>query len=145
MSIVKKVENIDMREKISLLWIVVMFIMTFADIFTFMMPGFASDLMTGNTPIKITQELMLVMAIINTIPIGMIFLSRVLKYKANRWANIFAGAVTIVYVIGGGSAYLHYYYFEAVEILCMLGIIWYSWKWTIPIRVEDEKNESCCI
>lgn len=132
MSIVNKVENTNVREKISLLWIVVMFIMAFADIFTFMLPGFVSDLMTGNTPIKITQELMLVMAIINTIPIGMIFLSRVLKYKANRWANILAGVVTIVYVIGGGSAYLHYYYFGAVEILCMLGIIWYSWKWKNP-------------
>lgn len=132
MSIINKVENVNVRERISSLWIVVMFIMAFADIYTFMMPGFVSDLMTGNTPIKITQELMLVMAIVNTIPIGMIFLSRVLKHKANRWANILAGAVTIVYVIGGGSAYLHYYYFGAVEILCLLGIIVYAWKWKNP-------------
>ncbi len=132
MSIVNKTENVNVREKISLLWIAVMFIMAFADIFTFMMPGFVSGLMTGNTPIKITQEIMLVMAIINTIPIGMIFLSRVLKYKVNWWANIIAGAVTIVYIIGGYSAYLHYYYFGAVEILCLLGIIGYTWKWKNP-------------
>jgi hypothetical protein len=36
---------------------------------------------------------------------------------------------TIIYAIGGGSAYLHYYFFAAVEIVCMIGIIWISWKW----------------
>jgi len=92
-----KTASIDVRERISVLWIVVMFIMAFADIFTFMMPGLLNDLMTGNTPIKITQEFMLVMAILTAIPIVMIFLSRVLKYRINRWANIIASVITILY------------------------------------------------
>lgn len=122
----------DIREKFSFLWIVVMFSMVFADICSFMLPGFLNDIMTGNTPIKITQEIMLVFAVLLEIPIAMIFLSRVLKYRANRWANIMAGVITIVFVIGGGSAYLHYYFFAAVEVLCMLVIIWDAWQWTNP-------------
>jgi hypothetical protein len=73
------------------------------------------------------------------IPIAMIFLSRVLKYRANRWANIIASVITILFVIGGGSAYLHYYFFAAIEVLSMLLIIRYAWKWTESESLSDNK------
>ena len=132
----KKCKNTS--EKITLLWIVVMFIMAFTDIFTFMIPGVLSDLVTGNAPIKITQELMLIMAIINTIPIAMIYLSGVLSQKINRWLNIIASIITIIYIVGGYSDYLHYYYFGALEVLCLLGIIRYAWKWKILSLPEED-------
>ena len=62
----------------------------------------------------------------------MIFLSRVLKYKANRWANIIASVITIAFVILGGSANVVYGFFATVEIVCMAVIIWSAWKWTNP-------------
>lgn len=126
----KKTAGMDIRGKISILWIIVMINMIYADIFSFMLPGYLNDIMTGNTPIKITQELMLIFAIVLEIPIAMIFLSRVLKYRANRWANIIASLITIIFVIGGGSAYLHYYFFATIEVVIMLLIIRYAWKWT---------------
>lgn len=130
MNIKTKTGSMDIRERISALWIVVMINMVFADILSFMMPGSLNDIMTGNTPFEITQEIMLVFAIVLEIPIAMIFLSRVLKYRANRWANIIASVITILFVIGGGSAYLHYYFFAAIEVVIMLLIIRYAWKWT---------------
>ena len=105
--------------KIILLWVVVMINMIFADIFTFMFP----------TVFQVTQETMLVFAIIIEIPIGMIFLSWVLKDKANRLANIIASAIYIPFVLVGGVEYLHYYFFATIEIVCMTLIIWYAWKW----------------
>lgn len=48
--------NIDIKEKISILWIVVMINMIFADILSFMLPGFLNDINTGNTPFGITQK-----------------------------------------------------------------------------------------
>ena len=125
-----KTASMDIRKKISILWIVVMINMVFADICSFMLPGNLKDIMTGNTPFEITQEIMLVFAILLEIPIAMIFLSRVLKYRANRWANIIASVITIIFVIGGGSAYLHYYFFATIEVVIMLLIIRYTWKWT---------------
>ena len=125
-----KTASMDIRERISVLWIVVMINMVFADICSFMLPGNLNDIMTGNTPFEITQEIMLVFAILLEIPIAMIFLSRVLKYRVNRWANIIASVITIIFVIGGGSAYLHYYFFAAIEVGIMLLIIRYAWKWT---------------
>jgi hypothetical protein len=62
------------------------------------------------------------------IPIAMVFLSRVLKSGSNRWANIIAGAITIVFVIGGGDTYPSYIFFASVEVVCILLIVWYAWK-----------------
>lgn len=131
-----KTTDMDVKEKISILWIVVMLNMVFADILSFMIPGFLNDLMTGNTPFKITQEIMLIFAFLLAIPIAMIFLSRVLKYSVNRWANIIASIITIAFVIGGGSAYLHYYFFETIEVAILLLIIRYAWKMTNPEAIS---------
>lgn len=109
----------NMKTKIILLWIVVSVNMIFADIFSFMFL----------TEFPVTQEMMLVMAIILEIPIAMIFLSWVLKDKANRLANIIASAITIPYIIAGSVEYLHYYFFATIEIVCIALIIWYAWKW----------------
>jgi hypothetical protein len=109
----------NMKMKIILLWIVVSVNMIFADIFSFMFL----------TEFPVTQEMMLVMAIILEIPIAMIFLSWVLKDKANRVANIIASAVTIPFIIAGYNAFLHYYFFATIEIVCIALIIWYTWKW----------------
>jgi hypothetical protein len=124
--------NIDIKSKISLLWVVVMFSMVFADIVGFLNPGVLKDMMNGSVGLQITQEILLVFAVLIEIPIAMIFLSRVLKYKINRLANIIAGIITILFVVGGGSMYPYYIFFASVEVVCMLVIIWTAWKWSKP-------------
>lgn len=122
-------EQISMKERLSTLWIVVMFTMIFADILSFMTPGMMKQIVDGTTEIKITQLLLLIFAIFLEIPIVMIFLSRILKYKINRVLNILASIITIIFVIGGGSNYLHYYFFAVVEVVCMIAIIIFSVIW----------------
>ncbi len=117
----------DIGTKASTLWIVVMFSMVFADILGMMVPGVLNDMAAGRVGVAVTQELLLVFAIMLEIPIAMIFLSRILKPAANRWANTVAAVVTTVFVIGGGSPHLHYYFFAAVEIACMALIVWLVW------------------
>lgn len=63
------------------------------------------------------------------ISIVMIILSRVLKYGINRWGNIIVSLITIAFVIGGGVSYPHYIFIAAVEVICLLLIIWFAWKW----------------
>jgi hypothetical protein len=115
----------DMRVKLSTLWIFVMFNMAFADIVGFVGPGALEEIMAMELP----QGLLLVFAILLEIPIAMIVLSRVLKYSANRRANIVAGIITILFVIGGGNLSLSYIFFATVEVACMALIIWYAWQW----------------
>jgi hypothetical protein len=120
----------DIKVKLSTLWVFVLFNMVFADIVGFMNPGALEHIMTWAVGMEITQELLLVFSILLEIPIAMVCLSRVLKYRENRWANIIASVVTILFVIGGGSTYLSYLFFATMEVVCMSLIIWYAWKWS---------------
>ncbi|MBT8250512.1 MAG: hypothetical protein KJN81_09640 [Acidimicrobiia bacterium] len=122
----------DVRAKLSTLWIVVMFNMIFADVLTLYIPEHLQDFVAGATPFEITESLMLAMAFIIEIPIAMILLSRFMKYRANRITNLVASAITLVFVVAGGSMILHYLFFAAVEIVCLAMIAWYSWNWKAP-------------
>jgi hypothetical protein len=125
-----RVAETDIKVKLSTLWVVVMLNMIFADILSFMLPGALAGLPTGDPEgIRITQGILLAFAALLEIPIAMIFLSRALSRKANRLANILASVITIAFVVAGGSSSLHYRFFAAIEILCMLVIIWRSWEW----------------
>ena len=117
----------NMGTRISTLWIVVMFNMIFADILGMMMPGVLTAMSAGQVGVQVTQGLLLVFAILLEIPIAMIFLSRILRPGHNRWANTVAALVTTVFVVGGGSPYLHYYFFATVEVACMAMIVWLVW------------------
>lgn len=121
--------QLETRINLSTLWIVVMFTMVFADILTFITPGALNEIMNNSTGIELTSSLLLVFAILLEIPILMIYLSRKLTYSINRWANIIAAIITILFVIGGGSLTPHYIFFAGVETLCMLWIIVQAWNW----------------
>ena len=117
----------DMRTRLSILWVVVMFNMVFADILTFITPGKLQELWAGQAGVHITPGLLLVFALLIEVPIAMIFASRVLKPGANRWANTAAAVVTTAWVVGGGSLTPHYVFFAAVEVACMALIVWSVW------------------
>ena len=117
----------DTRTRLSTLWVVVMFNMVFADILTFIKPGALEEVWAGQAGVQITDGLLLVFAVLLEIPIAMIFVSRILKPEANRWANTIAAVATTLFVVGGGSIDPHYLFFAAVEIACMALIVWSVW------------------
>jgi hypothetical protein len=122
-----------MPVRLSTLWIFIMCNMIFADILSFMYPGFLKEVMAGYAGgVRITPGFLLLAAVLTEIPIAMIVLSRVLKHRANRWANIAAGVVTIAYVAGGSSTYPHGIFFTSVQVACALLIIWSAWGWRRP-------------
>ena len=119
----------DIKVRLSTLWIFVLFNMIFADLVGFMNPGDLEAVIKGEVGVEITQELLLIFSILLEIPIAMVVVSRLLERRFNRWANILASVITIVYVIGGGSNYLSYYFFATIEVLAMLLIIYFAWNW----------------
>ncbi len=129
--------TVDMRVKLSTLWTFVMINMIFADIFSFMYPGFVRQMAAGDVVdgTRITPAFLLVAAMLTEISMAMVVLSRLLNYRANRWANLFGGLFTILWVIGGGSATPHYIFIASVEVICSAGIIWLAWQWRAP---EDQ-------
>jgi hypothetical protein len=129
-SIKKTAEKIDTKVLLSTLWIVIMINMAYADILSLHIPGVFDEVaktsVSTGTPIP---QLMLAGAIMMEIPAAMIILSRVLKYGVNRWVNIIVGIFTIAYIWGGAASYPHYIFIATVETLCLLLIIWNTWKW----------------
>jgi len=124
----KTTKKIDPRVLLSTLWIVIMFNMLKADILSLYIPGSVEQVVktAGETPIT---QLMLGGAIMMEIAIVMILLARVLPYKVNRWANILVSIITILFIVGGGASYPHYIFIATVEVICLLLIIWFAWKW----------------
>lgn len=125
--------TMSMPVRLSTLWIFIMFNMVFADILSFMYPGFLSEVMAGHAGgVQITPSFLLIAAILAEVPIAMIVLSRMLKHRANRRANIVASVITIAYVGGGSATSPHGLFFSIVEIGCALVIIWSAWMWRSP-------------
>lgn len=117
----------ETKSKLSIMWIVVMLNMIFADIFSIMI-----ELVKGDTIDIIGGDVVSTMAIaalVTNIPIMMIFLSRVLKHKLNRILNIIAAALTIIYVVGGASNFPHYIIIASIEAAFLIMIIVSAWKW----------------
>jgi len=130
----------DMKVKLSLLWIFAMFNYLYADVMTLMDSSVLKELMKGYAgPIQITQGFLLGGAILIETAIAMVLLSRVLKYRANRWANIIAGAIHTVAVFASmfvGTPAPYYIFFGTIEIACTSLIVWYAWKWPKPKPIK---------
>jgi len=127
----------DIKAKLSLLWIFVTVNYIFCDVFTLMYPEGLKQIMSGTVgSVELTQGFLLMFAVIMEIPMVMIVLSRVLKYRPNRLANIAAGM--ILTLIQAWSLFvdvptLHYVFFSVIEISTTLLIVWLAWKWSKPI------------
>ena len=125
--------KIDVKLKLSALWIVLMFCYTYADILGFYAPGNLAELVAGEIAgIQMTQELLLGSAVLMVVPSAMVFLSLVLQARANRWVNVIAGAVYMAvlastFLTGRNPAY--YILYAVVKAACIALIIWHAWKW----------------
>ena len=125
--------KINVKIKLSALWVVLMFCYTYADILGFYAPGNIEELMAGEIAgIQMTQGLLLGSAVLMGIPSAMIFLSLALKARANRLVNIIAG---LVYMGVLGSTFLTgrnpaYYIFYAIGKATLIAlVVWHAYKW----------------
>jgi len=133
----KKNTKMDMKEKLSLLWIFALFNYLYADVMSLIDPVARKEIMTGYVgSLHITQGFLLGAAILMETAIAMVLLSRVLKYRANRWTNIIVGAIHTAAVFAsmfvGSPPALYYIFFGTIEIVCTSLIVWYAWKWPNP-------------
>jgi hypothetical protein len=125
--------KIDVKLKLSALWIVLMFCYTYAGILGFYAPGNLAELVAGEIAgIRMTQELLLGSAVLMVVPSAMVFLSLALHARANRWVNVVTGAVYMV-VLGGtlltGRNPAYYVLYAVVKAACIALILWHAWKW----------------
>jgi Family of unknown function (DUF6326) len=126
----------DSRVRLSVLWLFATLNYIYADVF------FCIDVLGsgkgGPAVLHFSPGAWLGIAILMEIPMAMILLSRILKPRVNRWANIVAGIIETAAVLltsfilpafhlTGTSSY--YMFFGAVEVACTSMIVWYAWRW----------------
>ena len=128
--------KMDTKILLILLWVFYSLNFMYADTLLKLEPGVLAGIMSGyvaDGTVKITAGFLLGTAITFEIPFLMIVLSWVLKYRANRWANIIAGTLFVVVQIGSlfaGVPSPMYIFYSVIEIAGLLLIVWNAWKWT---------------
>ena len=128
-----KTTEIDRKVLLSTIWIFVVLNYLFCDVVSFMDAELLKQYLVGNVGgMELTQGFLLAGAILMEISISMVLLSRVLKYKGNRWANIIAGTITTVVqflTLFTGSPTMYYLFFSIIEIASTAVIVWLAWNW----------------
>ena len=127
----------DTKERLSLLWIFAFLNYLYADVLALWAIVGSPNL--ADAP-HLPPWALPASAVLMEIPIAMIVASRLLPFKANRLANIIAGAV--VTLINGGLTYVpplfgartpalpEYLFFATIETVCTSVIIWQAWTWS---------------
>ena len=118
----------DMKGRLSALWLFAILTYTYGDVVTLMDP-------VKHGSIQMTEGFLLGGSIFMMIPITMVLLSRILKFRANRWTSIIAGtimtaALPVTLFVAKPTSY--YLFFTVIEITCTALIVWYAWKWRNP-------------
>jgi MFS family permease len=129
----------DIRVRLSVLWLFATLNYIYADVF------FCVDVLGSNREgpsvihvIHFSPAAWLGVAILMEIPMAMILLSRILKPRANRWANIVAGIIEtaavlltsfILPILKLTETSSYYLFFGTIEVACTSLIVWYAWRW----------------
>ncbi len=126
----------DIKERLSLLWLFALLNYLYADVTAlFAVAG------TGNSFKPLSPWALMGAAVLMEIPIAMILACRLLPFRANRLANIIAGAVVTLVngfltfvppLVGWGRppAFPEYLFFATIETVATSVIIWKAWTWS---------------
>ena len=123
----KSAEKPDLKKRLSALWLFAILTYTYGDVVTLMDP-------VKHGSMNLTEGFLLGGSIYMMIPITMVLLSRILKYRASRLASIIAGTtmtVTLPLTLFVAVPTMYYLFFTIIEVICTALIIWYAWKWRI--------------
>ena len=119
----------DTKERLSLLWIFYNFNAAYIDITTL----YYSVFINHKPGVHYTQVFLLGAGVLIEISIAMVLLSRILKYRANRWSNVIVGILlTVVQLVTlfVRKPTLAYAFFSIIMIAATVVIVWYAWRWS---------------
>ena len=134
-TIVLEDRKVNVKAKLALLWVALMFLYIYNDIFSLYQPGHVADLVEGELEgVQFTQTLLFGAAILMALPSFMVLLSLTLKARANRLVNIIIGIFQVLVLIGTqfvgeGETWYYWRLNELFEAVFMVLIIWTAWKW----------------
>jgi hypothetical protein len=115
----------EIKSKLSALWLFAVLTYTYGDVVTLMDP-------VKHGSIQLTEGFLLGGSIFMMIPITMVLLSRILKYRANRLSSIVAGTimtVSLTITLFVAVPTLYYVFFTVIEVTSTALIVFVALKW----------------
>jgi hypothetical protein len=140
----------DTKERLSLLWLFALLNYLYADVLA-LWDIVGSLNVVGAPHPHLPPWALMGSAVLMEIPIAMIVACRLLPFRANRLANIIAGAIltlvngflTFVPPLAGWGrppALPEYLFFATIETVCTSIIIWQAWNWSgVEAEVSTER------
>lgn len=121
----------DIQIKLSALWIVTMLTYLLGDVLRIFSGDFKAGEIGSSGGVKMTQPMLLGIAVLMVTPIVMVFLTLVLGYPANRWTNIIVAVFFFLFNIVGLPTYPSAYdkFLIAVSLVFNALTVWYAWNW----------------
>ena len=121
-------ENIKPQTLLSTLWIFILFNMLLRDLHEFPTEGYIEELMA----LKLSDPTMLLYGFIVEIPILMVILSRILKDRANKWANIVAASIAMLGIASTlPTADLDDIFFALINVGALLTVMRTAWTLSV--------------
>jgi hypothetical protein len=139
----------DTKERLSLFWIFALLNYLYADVVALFAIVGSLDQADAPHP-HLPPWALAGSAVLMEIPIAMIVACRLLPFRANRLANIIAGAIltlvngflTFVPPLFGARtpALPEYLFFATIETVCTSVIVWQAWTWSsVEAAVSSER------
>jgi hypothetical protein len=124
--------KVGVRCKLAALWIAMLLLFAYGDIFGFLRPGQIQEVMAGElSGMAITQGFLFAVSLYVAIASVMAFLSLVLSPTVNRWTNIVLPLLYVVSIVASAIGEPAYYWLLSIaaESALLLLIVWYAWTW----------------
>jgi hypothetical protein len=124
--------KVGVRCKIAALWIAILFLFAYGDIFGLLSPGRIQEVMAGElSGMAITQVFLVAVSLYVAVASVMVFFSLVLSPTVNRWANMVLPSLYVVSIVASavGETSAYYWLLSIAESALLLLIVWYAWTW----------------
>lgn len=124
---------IDIKLKLSALWISTLFCFIYCDYFELYTPNKLETMINGDMePLgQVSQGVLFGMSSVILVPCLMVALTLLLNARASRMLNIIFGLFFAVMMAGFTYIAGWYFYkmYAAVETILAITIFWLAWKW----------------
>lgn len=122
------------RRVVSALWLFAILNYLYCDVLGSADPEAVRALISDGGPegVKLTPGTLLAAAVLMTIPMASVLVSRIASFRLARWSSVVAGIVmTLVQVatLFVGTTTMYYAYFSAIEIATTATIVVIAWRW----------------
>ena len=125
--------KLNTRIKLLGLWVSLMLLYIYADIFSFYRPSYLNEVIAGFMgPLKVNQMTLVTSGIMMCIPVIVIIATMFSKAKVVRWVNILIGILYLIISLGNivGETWIYYLMYGIIEIVILLSIVFISYRWS---------------